>query len=69
MKELYLVNISTILRLLKGLLIQNIVRRTVICINNIIPANSNDQLIVYLKRKRILLEREVTLDKTRFINN
>lgn len=27
MKELYLVNISTILRLLKGLLIQNIVRR------------------------------------------
>lgn len=50
MKELYLVNISTILRLLKGLLIQNIVRRTVICINNII--NSNDQLIVYLKKKK-----------------
>lgn len=47
MKELYLANISTILRLLKGL-IQNIVRDAVICINNIIPANSNDQLIIYI---------------------
>lgn len=47
MKELYLANISTILRLLKGL-IQNIVRDAVTCINNIIPANSNDQLIIYI---------------------
>lgn len=51
MKELYLANISTILRLLKGL-IQNIVRDAVICINNIIPANSNDQLIIYIYLKK-----------------